>query len=584
MWLSRVQSLAPAPPETPGNDDDFEEDGSSNDDAYSRLDKHDSPAAVEATPARASLEVYYEEGKQAPQGKLMFPDGSRYDGGFENGKMHGAGTLFFASSDVYEGEWREGKFHGFGKLTYANGDSYDGEWSEGRKNGHGVFAGTNDARYEGDWVDDAISGQGTIRYPDGRTYTGGFENFDKSGHGRCQYANGAIYEGEWLRNKRHGKGLVVYASGAQYDGMWDEGKYEGTGTYVYTCGDLYEGGFHDSRKHGIGKYTWNANGRGRAGTPAKSEPASVPPPSEATSPTAAAATLEPAPLEASSRGNSEGVATPTQHRAPATPTTASRSASPPPSTPASVASSAKAPSTIDSERMRLFKKAELIRNNRAAQLDAQAAKSKDAAHRELFHRAAEVVGEGTTKDMTSFEDKVVDEHNFARTKPAKYAAERVRPLLAKARGRSLVIGGKEMPTKEGLFAVNDLLATLANSPPCAALELNYAISRAATEHARDLSERGVLDAVGFDGANLATRMKRHGKCSACAEAFGTMLESPADIVLAMLIDDGKYDRRNRKTILNPNFTTVGCSPLTPHPKYDTCIVVDYAAGFEQLKV
>mmetsp|Transcript_11266 Transcript_11266/g.15471 ORF Transcript_11266/g.15471 Transcript_11266/m.15471 type:complete len:261 (+) Transcript_11266:895-1677(+) len=243
-------------------------------------------------------------------------------------------------------------------------------------------------------------------------------------------------------------------------------------------------------------------------------------------------------------------------------------------------------SSMDSERQRLFKKAELIRNNRAKAFEAEATSSANKG--ELFHHAAEVVGEATTLDNASFDDLLVAEHNFARTKPAKYAEDRVRPLLARIDANKNITfnSGLKINSKEGATAVNTLLLDLTKRSPCAPLDLDYALSRAASEHCRDLCTRGIVDNTeehtGFDGSNLLTRIQRHGSVLHSAENITNTHNHHVDIVLSLLIDDGLPSRSHRKNILDPKFTTIGCSPCTPSSgKYIT--VFNYATGFTKLE-
>ena len=96
------------------------------------------------------------------KGKLIYKDGSFYEGTWEDGMpRHGKGTYKYGGTynygenrDVYEGEFRDGKFHGQGKLIYKDGSVYEGTWENGMpRNGKGTYKETFGRVYEGAFVD-----------------------------------------------------------------------------------------------------------------------------------------------------------------------------------------------------------------------------------------------------------------------------------------------------------------------------------------------------------------------------------------------------------------------------------------------
>lgn len=66
---------------------------------------------------------------QMTNGKMIYQDGSTYEGGWADGMRHGRGKCVFTDESIYEGEFREGEFHGHGKMTWS-----DGGWYEGKHN------------------------------------------------------------------------------------------------------------------------------------------------------------------------------------------------------------------------------------------------------------------------------------------------------------------------------------------------------------------------------------------------------------------------------------------------------------------
>merc|ERR1711925_25908 len=72
-------------------------------------------------------------------GKLMWADGSVYEGNWQNDKQHGNGKIKWANGDFYEGEFLADQLHGRGKITYANGNSLDGTFLKGKIHGFGEY-------------------------------------------------------------------------------------------------------------------------------------------------------------------------------------------------------------------------------------------------------------------------------------------------------------------------------------------------------------------------------------------------------------------------------------------------------------
>ena len=46
------------------------------------------------------------------EGYVTFPDGSRYKGGLYGGIPEGDGRIIYTDGSIYDGEWRSGNSHG----------------------------------------------------------------------------------------------------------------------------------------------------------------------------------------------------------------------------------------------------------------------------------------------------------------------------------------------------------------------------------------------------------------------------------------------------------------------------------------
>lgn len=166
---------------------------------------------------------------------LVYPDGT-YEGRInDDGVPHGKGKMVFQDGSIYEGDWANGQMDGNGVCKYSDGrGEYHGNW----KGGH-------------------PHGKGTCLFSDGIEYTGSWKQGYMNGQGHCKFGNSEEYKGEWKNNQPEGKGVFTYASGNSYDGQWKKGKREGNGTFKFSNGDEYSGSFLDDKKDGIGVYRWS---------------------------------------------------------------------------------------------------------------------------------------------------------------------------------------------------------------------------------------------------------------------------------------------------------------------------------------
>ena len=155
--------------------------------------------------------------------KVVFDDGSVYDGEIENGKRHGTGKFTDMNWNVYEGDWKEDKWDGKGKLVGSDEVVYEGEFKDGKFDGKGRQTWPNEYTRSGDEV-----------------YEGQWKENEKHGTGTFTWFNGDMYEGDWKKDKRHGTGTMAYADGSTYAGEWAEDEKHGSGTFTDANGEKYK--------------------------------------------------------------------------------------------------------------------------------------------------------------------------------------------------------------------------------------------------------------------------------------------------------------------------------------------------------
>ena len=96
-------------------------------------------------------------------GTFYWKDGSFYCGGINNNeKFNGKGKYFWKkTNEIYEGEWYNGQMCGNGKMVYSDGSIYEGNFFENKKNGLGVYTwGEGGKCYVGEWKNDLMDGNG----------------------------------------------------------------------------------------------------------------------------------------------------------------------------------------------------------------------------------------------------------------------------------------------------------------------------------------------------------------------------------------------------------------------------------------
>ncbi|CAF0800985.1 unnamed protein product [Adineta ricciae] len=158
----------------------------------------------------------------------------------------------------YEGTWREGKKHGFGKLLFSDGSYYQGEFVNNEIIGQGTryFASSGNT-YTGHFHYGEMDGQGRLRLGNGDSYEGNFKSNHFEGEGSYLSHDKELYSGTWHNHRRHGLGEQTYANGTQYIGDWIADKRHGFGKLLNGVDDtlIYEGSWRNDLMHGEGTYS-----------------------------------------------------------------------------------------------------------------------------------------------------------------------------------------------------------------------------------------------------------------------------------------------------------------------------------------
>ncbi|XP_077168507.1 MORN repeat-containing protein 1 isoform X2 [Paroedura picta] len=166
----------------------------------------------------------WKEGKKHGHGKLLFKDGSYYEGEFVDGEIVGNGFRYWAyTGNTYSGQFHYGELHGHGVMQYKDGQIYEGDFCYGVREGHGLLTDKEGQQYEGSFHKNRRHGGGKIKLKNGDEYEGDWILDQRQGHGLLRCADGAVYEGQWRNDMFNGQGSIIHCSGVIYDGQWLNG-------------------------------------------------------------------------------------------------------------------------------------------------------------------------------------------------------------------------------------------------------------------------------------------------------------------------------------------------------------------------
>lgn len=143
----------------------------------------------------------WEQGVVTGHGSLKDKEGDLYEGEFQNNEKHGSGTMTFADGHVFFGEYSHNEMVK-GKIIYKDGSSFEGAWVDGMKHGKGKLHIRDCSVYYGDFKAGAMHGKGTFKKEDGALYEGEFKNGLFHGIGKYTWPDGSTYRGAWWEGER----------------------------------------------------------------------------------------------------------------------------------------------------------------------------------------------------------------------------------------------------------------------------------------------------------------------------------------------------------------------------------------------
>nr|XP_054114688.1 MORN repeat-containing protein 1 isoform X10 [Callithrix jacchus] len=176
-------------------------------------------------------------------GVYVYPNSFfRYEGEWKGGKKHGHGKLLFKDGSYYEGAFVDGEITGEGRRHWAwSGDTFSGQFVLGEPQGRGVIEYKAGGCYEGEVSHGMREGLGFLVDRDGQVYQGSFHGNRRHGPGQMLFKNGDKYDGDWVRDQRQGHGVLRCADGSTYEGQWHSDVFSGLGSMAHCSGLTYSG-------------------------------------------------------------------------------------------------------------------------------------------------------------------------------------------------------------------------------------------------------------------------------------------------------------------------------------------------------
>lgn len=177
----------------------------------------------------------------------------------------------------------------------------------------------------------------------------------------------------------------------------------------------------------------------------------------------------------------------------------------------------------------------------------------------LFHLPVLAFAQNQTKEVLTL-------LNAARSNPQDFISTYVRPYL------------KANNLENNAYA-KSLIADLSKTKSMDPFNLSQALTKTATDHAKDMGFSGATGHNSTDGTSFDTRLRKNAKAAGLiGENCDYGDEAALDIVMHLLIDDGVESVGHRKNILEPNFKFIGIG-IEKHKTYNTNCVMDFAQHF-----
>jgi uncharacterized protein YkwD len=163
---------------------------------------------------------------------------------------------------------------------------------------------------------------------------------------------------------------------------------------------------------------------------------------------------------------------------------------------------------------------------------------------------------------------VLDEVNFARTRPREYA----QILLAQQ---------NFYRTSAEQSALREAVRFLQSTRPLPPLAGSNGLALGAMSHVASQGGSGATGHFGADNSRPWDRMERYGRWTGCAgENIAYGYRDARSIVSVLIVDAKVAGRGHRKNLFNADFRVAGVA-CGSHPRFGSMCVMDFAGGYEE---
>jgi len=180
--------------------------------------------------------------------------------------------------------------------------------------------------------------------------------------------------------------------------------------------------------------------------------------------------------------------------------------------------------------------------------------------------------------------QIVVEINKVRCSPKIYI-KHLKELEAAYSGNKITLSnGASWETKEGLSGLHEVIDFFSNLPRGKMFRHSDGLSVTCFDLLRNHNPRGITHSLQLsDGTPSDELVGKYGKFTLPYEPlYGYNFKGPEDLVLKWVLSDGDSSRKDRKVLLNENYTSLGIC-VGPHSKNRNACIAIAATQFEDNK-
>lgn len=181
---------------------------------------------------------------------------AQYFGNFRNGKREGQGKMVWGDGSCFEGLWKNDLRYSGTMVMGQSGWVYKGRFKNDRcHDKDGVLLSPTMIIYQGHFARNKTCPIGLLLYSNGSIYYGQHQQFVRNGVGKNIDFNGSIHEGSWENDKLSGPSCRIYDNNTNecYTGSVSDGKKMGSGIlYDPDRDEVYDGNFEMNKRSGEG--------------------------------------------------------------------------------------------------------------------------------------------------------------------------------------------------------------------------------------------------------------------------------------------------------------------------------------------